>query len=314
MSQTVVITGGAGFIGCNLARALLARGDAVRIVDNFCTGRRSNLTDIARDIELFEGDIRDRGLLDRAMAGADYVLHQAALPSVARSVVDPMATHDNNVTGTLNVLEAARAAGIKRIVQAASSSAYGETPVLPKVETMTPQPISPYGASKLFQEYYGQVWTRVYGLEVVALRYFNVFGAWQSPHSDYAAVIPKFVTLMQDGKAPLLHGDGGQTRDFCYIDNVVEANLKALTAKAAPGNVYNIACGQRYSLLDLVQMIGEVLGVDIAPTFGPPRAGDIRDSLADITAARRDLGYTASVSFADGLRRAMDWYKAHPEG
>jgi UDP-glucose 4-epimerase len=307
-----VVTGGAGFIGSNLATALLERGDQVRIVDNFTTGRRVNLSAIAGQVEVFEGDIRDRALLDRAMVGAQYVLHQAALPSVARSVQDPEASHDVNVNGTLNVLQAARKAGVQRVVYAASSSAYGETPVLPKVETMAPQPISPYGATKLFGEQYGQVWNRVYGLEFVALRYFNVFGRHQAPDSEYAAVIPRWVTLMQRGLQPKIFGDGGQTRDFCYIDNVIEANLKALSAPAAPGNVYNVACGERVSLLDVVAAINAGLGTQLEPEFLPPRAGDIRDSLADIGAARRDLGYTASVRFAEGLERAMAWYAAHP--
>ncbi len=307
-----VVTGGAGFIGSNLATALLERGDQVRIVDNFTTGRRVNLSAIAGQVEVIEGDIRDRTLLDRAMAGAQYVLHQAALPSVARSVQDPEASHDVNVNGTLNVLQAARHAGVQRVVYAASSSAYGETPVLPKVETMAPQPISPYGATKLFGEQYGQVWNRVYGLEFVALRYFNVFGRHQAPDSEYAAVIPRWVTLMQQGQRPKVFGDGGQTRDFCYIDNVIEANLKALHAPAAPGHVYNVACGERVSLLDVVAAINLGLGTDLQPEFLPPRAGDIRDSLADIGAAQRDLGYTAAVKFAEGLRRAMQWYAAHP--
>lgn len=307
-----VVTGGAGFIGSNLATALLERGDQVRIVDNFSTGRRVNLQQIAADIQVLEGDIRDRALLDRAMDGATFVLHQAALPSVARSVQDPEASHDVNVNGTLQVLQAARYAGVKRVVYAASSSAYGETPMLPKVETMAPQPISPYGATKLFGEQYGQVWNRVYGLEFVALRYFNVFGRHQAPDSEYAAVIPRWVTQMQQGQRPKVFGDGGQTRDFCYIDNVIEANLKALQAPAAPGHVYNVACGERVSLLDVVAAINQGLGTALQPEFLPPRPGDIRDSLADISAAQRDLGYTAAVKFAVGLQRAMHWYAAHP--
>ncbi|MFZ4577356.1 MAG: SDR family oxidoreductase [Myxococcota bacterium] len=311
---TVVITGGAGFIGSNLAHALVERGDTVRVLDDLSSGRRENLADIADHVELIVGDIRNRADVDRAMQGADYVLHQAALPSVVRSVADPVTSHDVNVNGMLQVLEGARRAGIKRLVYAASSSAYGETPVLPKVETMTPQPISPYGVQKLLGELYAAVYTRVYGLDCVALRYFNVFGPRQSPKSEYAAVIPRFITLMQAGKRPTLYGDGGQTRDFCFIANVVEANLKALAAPAVPGNVYNVACGNRYSLLDLVASINVALGSHIEPIFEPARSGDIRDSLADITAARRDLGYTASVDFAEGLRRAVTWYAAHPAG
>lgn len=309
-----VVTGGGGFIGSNLAHALVARGDSVAIIDNFTTGRRENLRDLAGKIDLFEGDIRDAALVEKAMRGADFVLHQAALPSVARSVEAPEESHDVNINGTLNVLQAARRAGVKRLTFAASSSAYGETPVLPKVETMAPCPISPYGATKLLGETYCQVWTKCYGLQCVALRYFNVFGPRQSPENEYAAVIPRFVTWMQAGKSATVFGDGGQTRDFCYIDNVVEANLKALVAESAPGNIYNVACGERISLLDLVAEINRALGTSLPPVLLPARAGDIRDSLADISAARRDLGYAASVTFAEGLRRVIAWYAEHPNG
>lgn len=312
--STVVITGGAGFIGSNLAHALLERGDRVRVLDNFTTGRRLNLADIAKDIEIIEGDIRDRATVDRVFAGADYVLHQAALPSVARSVEDPETANAVNVDGTLNVLQAARKAGVRRVNFAASSAAYGETPVLPKVETMAPDPISPYGAQKVMGEYLCKVWTGCYGLECVALRYFNVFGPRQSPENEYAAVIPRFITWMQAGKQPTVFGDGGQTRDFCYIENVVQANLLAMTAKAAPGNVYNVACGERVSLMDLIGAVNMLIGTSVQPLHLPPRVGDIRDSLADIAAARRDLGYTAPVSFVEGLRRAVDWYATHPVG
>lgn len=310
----VVVTGGAGFIGSNLAHALLDRGDDVVVLDNFLTGRPQNLAAIAGHIALIDGDIRDPATLDRAMAGAEFVLHQAALPSVARSVEDPETSHDVNVNGTLQVLQAARRHGVRRLVFAASSSAYGETALLPKVETMPPAPISPYGVGKLLGEQYCRVWTRVFGLECVALRYFNVFGPRQSPQSEYAAVIPRFVTRMQEGQAPHIFGDGKQTRDFCYIDNVVEANLKALTAPNAAGNVYNVACGAHYSLLDVVAAINGILGTQIAATHGPARTGDIRDSHADIGAARRDLGYTAAVGFHAGLRRALEWYRQRPEG
>ena len=309
---TILITGGAGFIGSNLAHALVARGDEVRILDDLSSGRRENLADIADRVSLTVGDIRDADTVQRVMAGVDYVLHQAALPSVARSVEQPLVSHDVNINGTLNVLESARQAGVKRLVYAASSSAYGETPVLPKVEHMTPDPISPYGICKLVGEYYCKVYTSTFGLPCVALRYFNVFGARQAPDSEYAAVVPKFVTLMLAGESPIVHGDGGQTRDFCYIDNVVEANLRALEAPAAPGHVYNVACGDRVSLLDLVDAINGVLGTQIAPRFTETRAGDIRDSLADIGAARRDLGYTGAVGFRDGLLRAIDWYRDNP--
>lgn len=308
---TILITGGAGFIGSNLAHALVARGDEVRILDDLSSGRRENLSDIAEKVSLIVGDIRNMATLQRVMAGGDYVLHHAALPSVARSVEAPLISHDVNINGTLNVLEAARQAGVKRLVYAASSSAYGETPVLPKVEHMKPEPISPYGICKLVGEYYCRVYTNTFDLPCVALRYFNVFGARQAPNSDYAAVVPKFVTLMLAGESPTVHGDGGQTRDFCYIDNVVEANLRALEAPAAPGHVYNVACGERVSLLDLVEAINVALGTHIEPQFTESRAGDIRDSLADIGAARRDLGYTGAISFRVGLLRAIDWYRSN---
>ena len=310
----IVITGGAGFIGSNLAHALVQRGDDVVVLDNFSSGRRKNLEGLEGRIEVIEGDIRDTTTIARAFSGADFVLHQAAVPSVARSLEDPETSHDVNVNGTLRVLQGARQAGVRRLVYAASSSAYGESPILPKVETMAPRPISPYGVQKLMSELYCQVWTRSFELPCVALRYFNVFGPRQSPTSEYAAVIPKFITLMQSGRAPLIHGDGSVTRDFCFIDNVVEANLKALDAANAPGNTYNIACGQRYSLLDLVALINRGLGTEIVPTLGPSRPGDIHDSLADIDAARRDLGYSAAVDFEAGLRRAIAWYTEHPAG
>ncbi|MSP92562.1 MAG: SDR family oxidoreductase [Myxococcales bacterium] len=308
----IVVTGGAGFIGSSLAHALADRGDGVRVVDDFSTGRHVNLRGLEGRVEVFEGDIRDANLLDRACAGADFVFHEAALPSVARSVEDPFASHDVNANGTLQVLEAARRAGVKRLVYAASSSAYGETLVQPKVETMVSCPISPYGVQKLMGELYCKVWTHVYGLPCVALRYFNVFGPRQAPDSEYAAVIPRFITALQHGRAPTLFGDGAQTRDFCYIANVVEANLKALDAPAAPGHVYNVACGERWSLLQVVAMLNSILGTDIAPCHASGRVGDIRDSLADIGAARRDLGYAAGVGFEEGLRRTVQWYAEHP--
>jgi UDP-glucose 4-epimerase len=304
----VLITGGAGFIGSNLAHALIARGDRVRVLDDLSTGRLENLDGLGEALEFVRGDIRDRATVDAAMDGVDRVLHQAALPSVIRSVEDPAASHDVNVNGLFNVLEGARAAGVRRLVYAASSSAYGETPVLPKVESMAPMPLSPYGVAKLMGEYYCSVWHHVYGMECVALRYFNVFGPRQAPDSDYAAVIPLFIDLIRAGVQPTIHGDGLQTRDFCYIDNVVEANLKALEAPNAPGGVYNVACGKRYSLIDLVDAINASLGTDVKPVHGPPRAGDIRDSLADIAAARRDLNYSASVDFAAGLERTIAWF------
>ncbi len=312
--SNVLITGGAGFIGSNIAHALIARGDSVRILDDLSSGRRVNLVGIEDDVELIVEDMRNTEAVNAAMRGIDYVFHQAAMPSVIRSVEEPALSHDVNVNGMMNVLEAARANGVKRLVYAASSSAYGETPVLPKVENMAPQPLSPYGVAKLVGEYYCKAYHYVYGLECVALRYFNVFGPRQAPDSAYAAVIPKFITMMDRGESPTVNGDGQHTRDFCFIENVVQANLLALEAEAAPGNVYNVACGERTSLLDLIDAINEGLGTSIAAVHGPPRAGDIRDSLADITAARIDLGYTSPVSFRDGLKRTIAWYRENPNG
>ena len=302
----VLVTGGAGFIGSNLVHALVARGDDVRVLDDLSTGSRENLAGLDIDLRVF--DIRDERAVRGAMQGVDFVLHQAAMPSVARSVSAPVKSCEVNIMGLMTVLEAARAAGVQRLVFASSSSVYGQTPSLPKVETMPKLPLSPYGVAKATGEVLCRVWTNLYALPCVALRYFNVFGPRQSPLSDYAAVIPKFVTQMQRGERPLIHGDGSHTRDFCYIDNVVEANLLALTAPAAPGHVYNVACGARVSLLDLVAAVNAAQGTDIAPLHGPARAGDILDSLADITAARRDLGYSAPVSFSEGLRRTLKWY------
>ena len=305
----LLITGGAGFIGSNLARALLARGDEVRIIDDLSSGRLSNLTPILDQLTFMKGDIRSAEQVTEIMTGVDYVLHQAALPSVARSVDNPLLSNDVNVNGCLNVLNVARQVGVKRLVFAASSSAYGETAMLPKVETMAPKPQSPYGVAKLACEYYLQAFHHVYGLETVSLRYFNVFGARQAPDSAYAAVIPLFVTQMMNGVRPTVNGDGLHSRDFCYIDNVVEANLKALTAPGAPGNVYNIAVGGRYTLLDLIAAINETLGTNLSAIHGPERAGDIRHSQADITAAQRDLGYSAAIDFSEGLRRTIRWYQ-----
>ncbi len=304
----VLITGGAGFIGSNLAHALVARGERVRVLDDLSSGRLENLDGLGESLEFVRGDIRSRATVDAAMEGVDRVLHQAALPSVVGSVKDPAASHEVNVNGLFNVLESARAAGVRRLVYAASASAYGDAPMQPKVETMTPMPLSPYGVAKLLGEHYCSVWHHVYGMECVALRYFNIFGPRQAPDSDYAAVIPLFIDLIRRGVQPTIHGDGLQTRDFCYIDNVVEANLKALEAPDAPGGIYNIACGKRYSLLDLVEAINSSLGTQVVAKHGPPQVGDIRDSLADISAARRDLDYSASVDFVAGLARTIEWF------
>jgi UDP-N-acetylglucosamine/UDP-N-acetyl-alpha-D-glucosaminouronate 4-epimerase len=305
-----LITGGAGFIGSNLAWALVARGDEVRVLDNFSTGREANLRGLEGRIGLLRGDITDAAVLESAMDGVDFVLHEAALPSVPRSIERPLDCDRVNVHGTVLVLDAARRKGVRRVVFAASSSAYGETPTLPKVETMMPAPLSPYAASKLAGEHYCQVFHKCYGLETVALRYFNVFGPRQDPTSQYAAVIPNFVRAALTGGEPLIYGDGQQSRDFCYIENCVEANLLACTAPGAAGQVFNVACAERTTLLDVVNGLSEIVGRPLKAQHAPARAGDIKHSLADITRAREILGYTGKIRFAEGLRRTVDWYRA----
>lgn len=305
-----LVTGGAGFIGSNLVEALVAEGHTVRVFDSFVTGRRQNLTHLLDRIELVEGDIRSYHLVQAAMQGVDYVLHQAALPSVPRSVHDPITSSAVNVEGTLHVLHAARAAGVRRVVMASSSSVYGANPALPKHEEMCPQPQSPYAISKLAAEQYTLLFRQLYGLETVALRYFNVFGPRQDPLSQYAAVIPRFIQAMAAGKRVTVHGDGRQSRDFTYIDNVVYANLLACTAPDAAGSVINVACGVRHTLLDLVDRLAEILGCTPQVQHIPSRPGDVPHSHADIGRAQRLLGYTPPVDFADGLRRTVTWYLA----
>jgi UDP-glucose 4-epimerase len=306
-----LVTGGAGFIGSALVRALLERGQRVRVVDNFLTGRRENLSEVQNQLELFETDICDLEMLHMAFRGVDYVLHEAALPSVPRSIRDPVTTNRVNVEGTLNVLLAARDAGVRRVVYAASSSAYGDTPTLPKVETMSPRPISPYGVTKLAGELYAQVFTKVYGLETVCLRYFNVFGPRQDPTSPYSGVLSKFITALLRGEPPIVYGDGEQSRDFTYVDNVVEANLLACEKPAAAGKVINIATGSRQTLNHTLALLRKIIDADLSVTYGPPRPGDILHSLADITVARQLLGYEPTISFQDGLRRTVDWYRGN---
>jgi UDP-N-acetylglucosamine/UDP-N-acetyl-alpha-D-glucosaminouronate 4-epimerase len=307
-----LVTGGAGFIGSSLARALIARGDRVRVIDNFSSGKRENLADIADRVELVEGDILDDRALARAIEGVELVFHEAAIPSVPKSMAEPIENHAANATGTLRVLEQSRRAGIRRLVYAASSAAYGDDPQLPKLETMSPAPISPYGGSKLAGEQYAQIYARAYGVETVCLRYFNVFGPRQDPASEYAAVIPKFITSALAGKQPRIFGDGSQSRDFCFIDNIIEANFKAAAADAGvvSGGVFNIACGQATDLNRVVALIGDFLGQKVSAIYEDERAGDIKHSFADIGAARARLGYTAGVSFAEGLGRTIDWYKS----
>ncbi len=315
--MTYLITGGAGFIGSNLASALLAAGRTVRVFDNFLTGKRENLAGLAEkhgpSFELIEGDLRDLGACRRAVEGSEFVLHQGALPSVPRSVADPVLTSEINVGGTVNLLVAARDAGVRRVVFAASSSAYGDTPELPKRESMTPNPKSPYAAQKLAGEHFMRIFFEVYGLETVALRYFNVFGPRQDPASTYAAVIPRFITSVLSGEAPTIYGDGGQTRDFTFVDNVVGANLAACEApKAACGKVFNIACGERISLLDILEIVYGLAGKRVKPRFEAARPGDVRDSLADISRAKELLGYDPKVGFAHGLARTFAFFSRTP--
>jgi nucleoside-diphosphate-sugar epimerase len=307
-----LVTGGAGFIGSNLSHALVARGDQVRILDNFATGREENIAELVekKKVELIRGSIVDGEACARAVRGVDYVLHQAAIPSVPRSIEDPLGGNETNVHGTVTLLDAARKAGVKRVIFAASSSAYGEkAPGEPKVETMLPAPLSPYAAAKLACEYYMQAFYHSYGLETVALRYFNIFGPRQDPKSQYAAVIPNFVTAALQGRPATIYGDGHTSRDFCFIENAVEANLLACTAQGAAGEVFNIACGESTSLLQTVDIIANVVGKKIPPVHEPGRKGDIKFSLADISKARRILGYTGKIKFAEGLERTIAWYQ-----
>lgn len=306
---TFLVTGGAGFIGSNITRALLDAGDTVRVLDNFATGRRDNLSGIEESVALFEEDIRDLEAIRPAFEGADYVLHQAALPSVPRSVKDPVSTTEANVNGTLNVLIAARDAGVKRVVMASSSSVYGSNPELPKHEGMRPLPISPYAASKLADEAYAASFTHVYGLETVCLRYFNVFGPRQDPTSQYAAVIPLFVTLLLRGERPTIFGDGEQSRDFTYVANVIQANIRAATSPGGSGQAFNIACGSRISLNELLAHLNDIIGTNIEPIYTEARAGDVKHSLADISAAREAFGYDPQVSTREGLEHVVEWYR-----
>jgi len=297
-----LVTGGAGFIGSNLVDALVARGDEVRVLDDLSTGHRDNLNAKA---DLSEAEVSDAAAVRSAVEGCELVFHQAAHRAVLRSVEDPLATDTANVHGTLTVLEAARAAGVRRLVYASSSSVYGGADLRPTPETAPLLPRSPYAVTKLTGEHYCRVYSELHGLETVALRYFNVFGLRQRPDSMYAAVIPLFIDALRNGRRPTVHGDGQQSRDFTFIDDVVAANLAAASAPAAAasGNAYNIACGGEYTLLELLERLGEIIGVNVEPEHTEPRAGDVRHSCADVSAAARDLGWTAAVAFRDGLER-----------
>jgi UDP-glucose 4-epimerase len=302
-----LVTGGAGFIGSHLTEALLKRGDTVRIVDNFSSGKKENLRPGA---ETIEGDLADEGVAARAVAGCEYVLHQAAVPSVPRSVKDPLGTHRANVEATIQLLVAARDAGVKRLVFAGSSSTYGNSPVLPKREDMRPAPMTPYAMQKHMGEQYCQLFTSLYGLETVTTRYFNVFGPRQAPDSPYSGVISLFIKALLAKEPPVIHGDGRQTRDFTYVTNVVDGVLRAAAAPNVSGEVINIATGGRISLLELARAIQLILGTNVAPTFGPAREGDVKDSQADIFKARKLLSYEPTVPFEEGLRHTVAWFKA----
>jgi nucleoside-diphosphate-sugar epimerase len=307
--EKFLVTGGAGFIGSNISRKLFSEGCFVRVVDNLLTGRKSNLAGIIDTVEFIEADMGDEEVARAAMKDIDAVLHQGALPSVPRSLDDPAATHRHCVDATFTLLLAARDAGVKRFVYASSSSAYGDTPTLPKVETMPPSPLSPYAVGKLAGEYYCSVFYRVFGLETISLRYFNVFGPYQDPTSQYAAAIPAFVTAMLRDRKPTVFGDGEQSRDFTYVDNVVDANLLAARAEHTAGEVLNIACGEAVTVNAIIDMINELLGKSIEPVYDPPRPGDIKHSLADVTHAQQLLGFRPTVPFKQGLRRAIEWYR-----
>jgi UDP-glucose 4-epimerase len=304
--MTYLVTGGAGFIGSHLAEELVRRGHTVRVVDSLVTGKRSNLAHLPA-VELLEGDLADPAVAAGAVAGTDYVLHQAAIPSVPRSVSDPVTSNRANIDASLNLLVAARDAGVKRLVYAGSSSAYGDTPTLPKREDMPAGPLSPYALQKLVAEQYGQLFTRLYGFEAVTIRYFNVFGPRQDPGSPYSGVISLFATALLEGRQPVIYGDGEQTRDFTYVANVVDGVLRAVEAPNVAGEVINVATGGRISLNDLLETMNRIVGTDIRPVYKEPRAGDVRHSQADIGKAGRLLGYSPTVTLEDGLRKTLDW-------
>lgn len=298
-----LVTGGGGFIGSNIVKELIHRGEEVRVLDNFATGRRQNLLPILDKIELVEGDLRSYHTVLEALEGVHYIYHQAALPSVPRSIRDPLTSNEVNINGTLNLLDVARRSStINRIVLASSSSVYGDAPEPMKVETLPPRPLSPYAVNKLCDEYYFQVFYQLYGLETVVIRYFNVFGGNQDPNSQYSAVIPKFIRLMKNGESPTIYGDGTTSRDFTYVQNVVWANLAAATSKDAVGQIMNVACGESYSLNDLIDGINAALGTEIKPIYTDFRKGDIKYSLADIRKAKQFLGYEVLVPFREGLK------------
>ncbi|MCZ6815314.1 MAG: SDR family oxidoreductase [Planctomycetota bacterium] len=308
-----LVTGGAGFIGSHLVEKLVGDNARVRVLDNFTTGKRENIAPFLDRIELIEGDIADPDICRRSCDGVEVVFHQAAMPSVPKSVEDPVTSHRTNIDGTFNLLVAARDAGVRRFVYAASSSAYGETETLPKIESILPDPLSPYGVQKLTGEQYCTVFAKCYGLSTLSLRYFNVFGPRQDPKSQYAAAIPAFITAILRDEAPLVYGDGEQTRDFTHIDNVVHANMLAARADETQGEVMNAACGERITINEVIAEINRVLGKQVKSKHVDERAGDIKHSWADIGLAERLIGFKPLVSFAEGLRSVIDWYKENPE-
>jgi len=312
-TENYLVTGGAGFIGSNITRRLLAEGYKVKVLDDFSTGKRENIEGIPA-LELIEGSLVDAGTVKDALKGIDYVLHQGAIPSVPRSVADPLQSNETNITGTLNLLVEAKKAGVKRVVFAASSAAYGDTEVMPKTESMPADPLSPYAVGKYTGELYARVFANLYGLETVSLRYFNIFGPYQDPASEYAAVIPKFIKAMLKREAPVIYGDGEQSRDFTYIDNAVEANLLACKSKkVGRGEVINVACGERYTLNQLVTALNEIMGLHIKPVYTEAQKGDVKHSLADVTKARELLNYQVKVNFFAGLKKTVEWYKNLPQ-
>ena len=304
-----LVTGGAGFIGSNIVEELVSRGEDVVVFDDLSTGHEKNLEGIDSEIEFIRGDVRKSDEVRAAMKDIDHVLHQAALASVPRSIDDPLLVNDVNINGTLNVLEEAKKAGVKSVVYAASSSAYGETEKLPKTEDILPQPLSPYAVTKLVGEYYCSVYSQVYGLPTISMRYFNVFGPKQDPASQYAAVIPIFITHLLKGKAPTIYGDGEQSRDFTYVKNIVNANIAASKCSKASGQMINVACGGKYSLNELYSMLSGLIGVDIDPVYADTRPGDVKHSHAEISMAEDLFDYSVEVPFEEGLKRTVDWYR-----
>jgi len=304
-----LITGGAGFIGSHIVDALTANGDKVKIIDDFSSGRIENIEKVLNKVELIKGDIRDKGLVAGAVSGVDYVIHQAALRSVPKSLANPELYNDVNINGTLNILTASREAKVKRVVIASSSSIYGDIDRFPEKEDFLPQLLSPYGLTKLAGEHYSRIFSKIYGLETVNLRYFNVFGPRQSLENEYAVVIPKFISCILKDTPPPIHGDGKQTRDFTYVANVVQANIKSAVTPGIKCEVFNIACGKAYSVLDIVKHVNKILGKDIKPALGPIRAGDAKHTLADISRARKLIGFKPEVGFEEGLKKTIEYFK-----